>query len=75
MPAIIRFEQPDAFEEHNDKVIEILEENGIPQGSYPATRSFPPIYIVPEVESEDHPSVSGLRVLPGVIVDIQTDDD
>jgi hypothetical protein len=25
------------------------------------------------VESEDHPSVSGLRVLPGVIVDIQTD--
>ncbi|KAJ5806675.1 uncharacterized protein N7503_004277 [Penicillium pulvis] len=74
-PTIIRFEDPDAFGEHHDKVVEILEENGIPQGSYPATKTFPPIYIVPEVESEDHPSVSGLRELGGVIVDIQTDDD
>ncbi|KAJ5573163.1 hypothetical protein VI817_007976 [Penicillium citrinum] len=74
MGGVIRFEQPEAFEEHNDNVVQILDNNNIPEGSYPATRSFPPIYFVPELE-EGNPAVPELRELDGVNVDIQEDDE
>ncbi|KAJ5593935.1 uncharacterized protein N7459_000143 [Penicillium hispanicum] len=73
MLATVRFRDSDAFEAHNESVVQILANNGFPKGSYPATRRFPPIYVVAGLQ-EESPAAPELGELNGVIVEFHEDE-
>ncbi|OQE23230.1 hypothetical protein PENSTE_c009G06172 [Penicillium steckii] len=75
MPLIVRYETPDAFGEQNETVIKTLDENGFPDGDYPVTSTFPPILLLPQIESGDHPVIGQLQDLDGVIVEYENDEE
>ncbi|KAF3027995.1 hypothetical protein E8E15_004260 [Penicillium rubens] len=63
---VIRFEGPEAWEEHNENVSNILEK-ATGESTYPSTRSLPPIIFGLQLRAE---TIAELTALGGVFVDI-----